>query len=318
VPLPHLSQFYERTMNPSSSVRSYALVTLAVASWALNFHLAVPVLKFVPPLAGATLRYAVGGAALLGLLLVGGGFSWARVRAHWVGILVVAGAGVFLFNYAFFEGLQFTSPVNATLIIGLNPVTTMLLATQMLGTRLTPRQWLGAALSLAGVLIVISKGSWDTLSSLSFSRGDLWFLLANLAFALNHVSVRRFLSGMPALETTAVTSLLGLLLLAVPAAPALMAAPYATFPFVGFWLPLLVMGILGTCLSYISWNRGLVQIGPDKAALFMNLVPVFSVLIALTYGGTVTGPQLAGGAVVLVGILVAQLGAKRKVVPQPV
>jgi len=144
-------------MNPASSVRSYALVTLAVASWALNFHLAVPVLRFVPPLAGAALRYAVGGAVLLALILASGGFSWARIRAHWLGILVVASAGVFLFNYAFFEGLQYTSPVNATLIIGLNPVTTMLLATQMLGTRLTLRQWLGAALSLAGVLVVISK-----------------------------------------------------------------------------------------------------------------------------------------------------------------
>ncbi len=305
-------------MDQPSTGRSYALVTLAVAAWALNFHLAVPVLRFVPPLAGAALRYAVGGAVLLGLVVASGGWSWARIRAHWGGILVVAGSGVFLFNYAFFEGLQYTSPVNATLIIGLNPVTTMLLATRMLSTRLTPRQWLGAALSLAGVLIVISKGSWVTLSSLSFSRGDLWFLLANLAFAFNHVSVRRFLPTLPALETTTVTALLGFLMLAVPAAPALLAAPFVSFPLLGFWLPLLVMGAFGTAISYIFWNRGLVYIGPDKAALFMNLVPVFSVLIALTYGGTVTAPQLAGGAVVLTGILVAQLGGRRKPVPQPV
>ncbi len=291
--------------------RSYFLITLAVAAWALNFHLAVPVLRYVSPIAGAALRYAVGGTVLLGLALATGTLSGPRIRAHALGIGLVAGSGVFLFNYAFFEGIQYTSPVNATLIMGLNPVTTMLLSALLLRTQLTPRQWLGAALSLLGVVVVISQGRWDALTELKFSRGDLWFLLANLAFAFNHVAVRRFLAALPPLETTTITALVGLAALAVPAAPALLHAPYRTFPFVGFWLPLLVMGALGTAISYIFWNRGLLQIGPDKAGLFMNLVPVFSVLIALTYGGSVTGPQLAGGAVVLAGILLAQLGKRQ-------
>lgn len=290
--------------------RSYALLTLAVAAWALNFHLAVPVLRHVPPLAGAALRYAGGCAVLLPLLLAGRGVPGAELRRHWAGLLAVAGAGVFGFNYAFFEGLQYTSPVNATLIMGLNPVTTMLLAALLLGSRLTRRQWLGAALSLAGVVVVITQGRWVLLRGLHVSRGDAWFLAANLAFAFNHVAVRRYLAALPPLHTTAVTAGLGLLLLAVPAAPALLHAPYATFPVRGFWVPLGVMGAVGTAISYVFWNRGLVEIGPDRAALFMNLVPVFSVLIALTYGGTVTGAQLAGGAVVLAGILLAQLGRR--------
>ncbi|MEM6262447.1 MAG: DMT family transporter [Bacteroidota bacterium] len=284
---------------------SYLLVCLAVSFWAGNFFWTVPVLQHVAPLEAANLRYGIAGGLLLLLVLFSQRIPWDRIKANWKGILGVALSGIILFNYTYFRGMQDTSPMNASLIVGLNPVTTLILSIWMLQVRPTVRQIIGSIISLVGVSVVIVQGKWENLIHFNLNPGDFWILGANVCFAMNHVLVKKYLSSLSPLIITLTTSLIGWVFFVLVSGSSLVAKEPSTFP-ESFWIPMLCIGALGTTFAYIFWNRGIVQIGPDKSALFLNLIPVLAACYSIVLGKPLTMAQIIGGLLVIIGILVAQ------------
>ena len=292
-------------MSMKPGLLNYILLFLAAAFWAANFHLAVPALQHAPPLVIATVRYTIALLLLAGLLLYARSFPWRQMMKDWAGIVGVAIFGVFLFNFTYFKGMQTTLPVNASLIMALNPVTTILLSGIILKAQLVRNQLLGAAISLTGVVIVITRADWDRLINLSFTEGDLWILGTNFCFAMNHVLVKKYLTNLSPVVATMATSLVGLFFFLLVATPEIVATDFPALP-AAFWVPVGIIGALGTTGAYIFWNRGIVAIGPEKSALFINIVPVLVAVYALLLGSSLTLPQVIGGLGVLTGIFVAQ------------
>lgn len=286
----------------------YALVLAAVFFWGGNFVLAGPVLVDVPPLWAAALRFVFGAIIMFVIARRHGAAISAAVRSHaWVYVMLGA-VGVAAFNILFFYALAATSPINASLIMATNPLLTTVLAAVILSEQPSLRHLAGIPLALIGVAVVVSNGSWLRLSSLHIARGDTLMLAANLSWAAYNVLGRRYMPrGSSIVNTTLVMSAGAVLLLVIAASSSAVPA----MPGTKALLALSVMTVAGTVLAYLFWNMGVAHLGASRAALFMNFVPVFAMLIAGLTGILPTVAQLAGGMLVIFGVSLSMVPQRK-------
>lgn len=106
-------------------------------------------------------------------------------------------------------GLQTTSSVNGSLIMTLNPTFAVILAALVIGDKISWRQSLGLALSIMGVTVVTTGGSWHALTSMHFSIGDAYILFGNLCWAAYAVIGQRMVKGLSPIQVTTVTTVIG-------------------------------------------------------------------------------------------------------------
>jgi len=287
----------------------YFLVTLSALFWGSNFTLAGPVMADLPPLWAAALRFALGSAIMLTVARWRGEALAAPARRH-AGVYALLGAvGIGTFNLMFFFALQRTSPANAALIMATNPLLTTVLAALLLGDRASPRQLAALPVALAGVAVVVSDGQLHRLAGLHLAGGDWLMVVADVAFALYNVLVRRYMPAGSPLVNTALVMVSGTLLLVLVAAGSA-EAPVMPGPAAG--AALLGMAVGGTVLAYLFWNTGIARLGAGRTALFANLVPVFAMLVQAAVGTVPTGPQLLGGLLVIGAVSVATLPRRRR------
>lgn len=289
----------------------YPLVTLSALFWGANFILAGFVLTDMSPLWAAAMRFLLA-AALLSVIAVWYGENLAALaRKHGGAYSLLGLVGVAGFNLLFFQAMQKTSADNGALIMATNPLFTTLLAFAFLGERPGLRHMVALPVALAGVAVVIGQGDPHRLLALHVASGDLLMLGANLAWALYNVLGRRYMPKTSPLGGTALIMLAGAVALL---ALALTGSSPATLPGAKAGLALALMAIAGTVMAYLFWGQGILHLGAGKTSLFLNLVPVFTMLMAATLGTPPTVAQLSGGALVLGSVLLAALPSRRPAV----
>jgi len=282
----------------------YSLVTLSTLFWGANFVLAGPVLADLPPLWAAASRFVLGALVMFAISRVRSEELLAPARAHaWV-YLLLGSIGICAFNVLFFYAMRSTSAVNAALIMATNPLLTTLLAALFLGERPNARHLAGLPLALFGVTVVISSGQLHRLIGLHIDRGDLLMLGANLAWAFYNVFGRRYMPRRSSLTNTTLVMSAGAVLLVIVAISS-HATPHV--PGLKAMTALALMTIGGTVMAYLFWNTAIAQLGAARTALFLNLVPVFAMLIGIAIGAVPTLPQLIGGVLVISGISLSML-----------
>jgi drug/metabolite transporter (DMT)-like permease len=289
----------------SARTRALAYLQLfgTILAWAATFHFGKYAVGLMPPLAASLWRFVLAAAVLLPVMLLREPLAWTALRRNLWPLLVMGVIGVGGFNLGMFYGLQQTSAVNAALIGALNPAMIVVLATLLHRESVGWWRLGGLLLAVAGVLVVVSHASWRALRALQFSHGDLLLLLGGACWAIYSVVPRLYVRGLGALQMAGASILIGVLamllfaLLAVPAA--LVRPPLAAWPALAF------MGVCGAALAYIWWNQGIVRIGPQRAAAFLNLIPVATAAMGLMLGQTVSVAQMAGAALVIAGVLLA-------------
>lgn len=283
-------------------VPTIGMVIVAVMLWGANFNLAVPVVADMHPLAAAAARFTIAALAMVALATLRG--ERVRLWRHGRAYAVLGGIGIAGFNLPFFFAMQSTSAVNGALIMATNPLVTALLAGVLLGERPNRRQLLALPLALTGVTVVVLGGQ---AGGLRLAWGDGLIVVANLAWALYTVIGKRLMPPGPAIANTAGIMVTGAAALTVASFAA--GAPVA-MPAAHAGAALLVMALGGSALAYLCWNTGVARLGAARTALFLNLVPITTMVIAALGGTMPTGPQLAGGALVLAAITAAMLPAR--------
>ena len=167
----------------------YLLLVLTTLFWAGNFVLARAIHLDLQPFTLAFLRWT------LALLIIAPwwlGRAWRlrQVLRENLPLLTVQGIlGVGCFNTLVYFGVQHTQASNAMLMQSAVPVVILLLGALFLREPASPRQWLGVALSLGGVLVLVSRGSLEVMAAFDFNRGDLWIFLAMLSWSLYTLSL---------------------------------------------------------------------------------------------------------------------------------
>jgi drug/metabolite transporter (DMT)-like permease len=288
-------------------VTTYLQLLLTVIFWAATFHFGKYAVGLMPPLGVSIWRFLLAGAVLLPVMLWREPIAWTALRRNAWPLLIMGVVGNFGFNAGMFYGLQHTSAVNASLITALNPALIVVLAAGLHREPIGGRRLVGLLLGLAGVLVVVTRGSWLVLRNLEFSRGDLLLLGGSCCWAIYSVIPRLYIRGLGALQIAGATILIGVLAMigfGVVVTPAALMVPPA-----GAWVALVFMGVCGAALAYIWWNQSVVRVGPQRTAIFLNLTPVFTALMGVALGQSITLAQVMGALLVIAGVLTASLAA---------
>ncbi len=252
-------------------ISTYIMATMAAIFWGANFNLAIPVVAEMGPyIAGAT-RYIL--AAIIMILI-----TLMRKESiplqYTKSYLILGIVGVFGFNLFFFLGMETSSAINGALIMALNPLLTAVISYLILKDIPTNRQMIAFPIGVAGVAIVVLGAGGD----LHISIGDLYIAIASLSWALYNVLVRKLIpQNVSGIANTAGIMTAGAIALSLVA---VMKGNSFVYPTVTTGLALITMTIGGSVLAYLFWNASIAKLGTSKAAIFMNLVPVTSMVIA--------------------------------------
>ncbi|MGF1500549.1 MAG: DMT family transporter [Paracoccaceae bacterium] len=237
-----------------------------------------------------------------------------EVRAHWqvarpqlLRIVLMALGGFTLFNALFYMASLKTTGVNVGILQGSIPVFVMIFAYLAYGSRVGPIQALGVSVTLAGVVLVATQGAPAQVFEIGLNPGDALMLLACGLYAGYTTALQR----RPPIPGRALFTLMAVVAMAtsLPFAigEAIVLAP--GWPTLEGWLIVLYVAIFPSCLAQLFFLRGVDLIGPSRAGVYVNLVPVFAALLSVLLLGQVFALHhgLALG-LVLGGIWLTQRG----------
>ena len=282
-----------------------ALGTTTGLAWGGQFVIGKSAVDRVDAFHLTTVRYALAGLILLGILAAVEGPRALRLdgrgrRLWWLGTLGFAG-----FNLLAFTGLQHATPQSAALITALAPLITALVLWRR--SRIVPSGTTLVALvvALVGVALVITRGDLASALSGSVGWGDGLVLLGVLSFIFYTLGAAEFRDFSP-LRYTTLTAALGWLSIAGATA---VASLTGLEPGVGLaayrdiWWQILYIAIIGAVIAVVSWNGSVAALGAQNATLFGNLVPITTFVIQIARGYQPNGLELAG-AILTIGALV--------------
>ena len=260
-------------------VSPYLLLVLTTLFWSGNFILARAVRADVPPVGLAFWRWGVALALLSPFALPHLRAQRALLLKSWKIVTTLGILAVSCFNTFVYIGVHTTSATNAVLLNSAAPVLIVLLSWALLGATVTRRQTAGIAVSLAGVLAIVSHGDPLTLSTLRHEAGELWVLLAVVSWALYTVLLKR----RPA-ELHPFSFLGGIMIVGILGLAPLYAWEVSQGIRMKFDLltasTVAYVAVFPSVLAYIFWNQAVSEVGANKAGLFLHLMPVFGVFLS--------------------------------------
>ena len=285
--------------------RPYLLLTLTMLMWGGNAVAGRLAVGEVSPMALTFLRWVVP-VAILGLALRRPLLAHRHVLVgRWPSAVLMGTLGFTVFNALFYLAAHHTTAVNITILQGSMPVFVLVGALLFYGTRIRGWQIAGMAVTLLGALLVATRADLATLTSFSFNIGDLWMLGACCLYAGFTVALRKK-PAIPGLVFFA--ALAGVALLtSFPLMAYEISSGTVIWPTLRGWLIILYVGLFPSFVSQILFMRGVELMGPGRAGLFVNLVPIFGALLAVLILGEPFAPYHAVGlALVLGGIWLAE------------
>jgi drug/metabolite transporter (DMT)-like permease len=289
-------------LSPSTA----ALLVLPPLFWAGNAVVGRALVGHFPPLALSFWRWTLAFALLLPFAARAIHANRATLRAHWRVIAAVSFLGVASYNSLQYLALQTSSAVNATLISASGPVAGLLVGAAFFGVTVNRRQWTGAALSIAGVLWVVVRGSPSNLLQLHLASGDLIMLVATVLWSFYTWLLRRHRPPLPMTAFLTVQVGIGALMILPVYLLEYAITQRVAEPTPANLAALAYVVLLPSIVAYYCWDRGVDRAGAVLPMYFVNLTPVFAALLSTVFLAEPIGLyHLAGGALILSGIHLA-------------
>jgi drug/metabolite transporter (DMT)-like permease len=299
-------------------VSPYLLLALTAFFWSLNWVTGRGIAGHVSPLMLAYLRWVVALAVMIPWAWRGVHANLDLIRRHWRSIVWLGFWGMGLQNAFTYIGLQYTTATNGVILNSSVPVMIVVLAWILYRETITRLQALGVAISLAGIVAIITRGDPSALARLSLNKGDLIVLTGMAFWAAYTVFLRAKPPGLPPLVLLTCLGCVGFLLLTPLAAAEMLFFGGHVELTPSTLAAILYVGTFPSFVAYIFWNRGVAEVGPQVAGIFMHLMPAFGVVLAwLFLGERLYLFHWAGIALILAGIALATRGEKRGL-PEPI
>lgn len=287
------------------------LLSLTALFWAGNAVASRLAVGEVSPLLLVFLRWAIVCSLLLPFLAGRIRAAWPQIRPRLKVVVFTAAFGFTGFNALFYIAAHSTSALNIGIIQGAIPIFVLVAAFVFHRSPVTLLQAGGVTLTVLGVVLVASQGSLSRLAALTFNFGDLIMVLACLLYALYAVALK----NRPAIDGLVFFAFMAAIaaLAALPLALIEMARGDLILPSPEGWMITAYIALFPSCIAQIFFMRGVDLIGPGRAGVFVNLVPIFASLLAVLI---LTEPfrWYHAGALLLVlgGIVIAQRKPKTK------
>ncbi len=290
-----------------------ALAVLATVIWSGNFIISRGVNQQIGPVSLAFYRWVTATVIIAP-------FAWKKFKAEKSIVIPqlkhlawVALSGIALFNTFVYVAGHYTTAINLALIgTTSSPIFATIMAVIFLKEKINVFRVAGIAICICGIIVLISKGSWQILAGFHFATGDLWVMAGALAFAVYNILVRSRPQSLSALNFLFVIFAMGTCMLFPFYLIELFAGKTTQWSWPLF-SAILYLGAGTSVAAFLCWNIALHKLGAGRTVLFGNLIPIFSTFEAVVFlGEEFTTIHLISGALVIIGLVLANTSLKRK------
>lgn len=292
-----------------SNQKIYILMVFATLFWSGAFIAGKYTVPYIPVFTLTFLRFFVATIILYFVVKYNKGkknLDFKLKREHCPIFLFTGLVGMMGYHVLFFTSLKYTTAINSSIIAATNPIITIILAYFFLKQKMKGLQAVGVIVSFVGVVLTITGADWEIFKTFAFNKGDLWMLAAAVAWASYGVYSKSKASHIPPLALTYYSFLVCTVAL-IPFA--LWEQPWTFLgqvPAAGY-VAVLYMSIFPSVIGYLVQQMAIQQIGPGKSAIFVNLVPFFSMMLAVFILGEQLEPvKVLTAMLIILGVYICQ------------
>ncbi|OGB61392.1 MAG: hypothetical protein A2Y94_07985 [Caldithrix sp. RBG_13_44_9] len=251
---------------------------LTAIFWGGTFIAGRIVTREMEPFTAAFLRFAIASIFLLGITWkIEGkfpGISWQS----FILLTLLGLSGIAAYNFFFFSGLKTIPAGRAAVIIANNPILISILSVLIFKEKITLIRVAGILCSVSGAVIAISRGNLQDLSG-QLGIGELYIFMCVLSWVTYSLLGKTVMGKVSPLISVTYSSLIGTILLIIPSVREGLAEKI--FLFSGeSWLGVIYLGFFGTVLGFLWYYQGIKSIGPMKASIFINFVPISALFLS--------------------------------------
>ncbi|MDH8677125.1 DMT family transporter [Fusibacter bizertensis] len=287
-----------------TNLKIYLLMIMATFFWAGAFIAAKLGVYELSPTILTFLRMGIAAVIIFPIMVIKLGTNWKLKKNEIKIVLATSIVGMIGYHMFFFTALKYTTASNASMINATNPLITAVLASLFASERITPKKIAMLLLAFCGVVYIIIAGNINSLATLVLNKGDFIMLCGTFLWAVYGIIVKKAVPIMGPLKLTTYTFLFC----------ALIMAPFAIFAFattnafsVGInpYIAVIYMAIFPTVIGYSIQQYAIAQIGPSKASLFINLVPIISTILAVIFlNEHIRSYHLIGATMIITAVIV--------------
>jgi drug/metabolite transporter (DMT)-like permease len=286
-----------------NNFKAYVMLTVCALFWSGNFIVGkFATLYEVPPLTLNFFRWLI-----VWFILVPFAFrdiikNIKIIKKNFYSILLMSITSISIFNSVVYYSLNFTGVLNGALMISTIPVLIIFISLIFKIEKINGTQILGLMLSITGVITIITKLEFGKLVSLDLNKGDLGLLIAMLSWAIYSTMLKTHKTGLKYLTFMSVIVSIGLIFLFPQFLFELNNQQIIKFNIIVFLITGYVVLFAGLG-SYILWNKAVIIVGPNKAGIFLHLMPVFSSFMAIfLLNERLMNFHVIGAIIIIIGI----------------
>jgi drug/metabolite transporter (DMT)-like permease len=276
----------------------------AVIVWGASFIATKIAVGEISPIAVVWLRFAMGIPLLLIAVIMRKQFAFPKA-GEWLYFALLGFLGISFHQWLQSNGLKTAQATTTAWIVSTSPAFIAILGWIVLKEKLNPLQSFGIVLAMAGVLVVVTKGDFNSLGLGSFGKegnGDFLILISAINWAVFSILSRRGLKSHPSTLLTFWVMTIGWLITSIAFLAGKNYTEIALLDSRG-WIAMIFLGIFTTGFAYIAWFDALSQLPVAQTGVFLFVEPLTSMVVAaIILGEAVTWPSVLGGAVILAGI----------------
>ncbi|MCL4270576.1 MAG: DMT family transporter [Anaerolineales bacterium] len=287
---------------PKTKIIPYLEALFAVVVWGASFIATKIAVGQISPISVVWIRFAIGIPILFAAVLMRKQFAFPK-GTEWLYFTLLGFLGIAFHQWLQSNGLQTSEATTTAWIVATTPAFLSILGWLVLKEKLTLIQTSGIILAMVGVIVVVSKGDFTSLSIGKFGApGDVLILISSVNWAVFSILSRRGLKDHSSTRMTFWVMTIGWL---ITSAAFIGQGRYTELPQLDArgWWSLIYLGIFTTGLAYIAWFDVLSQLPAAQSGAFLFLEPPSSMIVAaVVLNEQVTIASIIGGAVILLGV----------------
>ncbi|MGA7143517.1 MAG: DMT family transporter [Desulfobacterales bacterium] len=257
----------------------YVKLILTAVFWGGTFIAGRVVARDVGPFSAAFFRFFIASIFLVCFTRKIEGRLPVLRKRQFILVFLLGMTGVFLYNVFFFKGLKIIHAGRAAVIIAGNPIFITLLSAYFFKEKLNLIKIAGILLSVSGAVIVISKGSFHEIVTGGVGWGEIFIFGCVFSWVAYSLIGKAVMDGLSPLAAVSYSSIIGTFLLFFPALYEGGIQNFRLYHPVD-WVGMFYLGFFGTVIGFVWYYEGIKKIGPMKASLFINFVPISAVVMA--------------------------------------
>jgi len=266
-------------MGNRKTILIYVKLMLTAIFWGGTFIAGRVVAKDVGPFSASFFRFAIASSFLILIIWRIDGRLLLPKKRQMVPVILLGLTGVFTYNVFFFKGLKLINAGRASIIIANNPIFIAILSAYFFKEKLNLIKVIGIIISVTGAIIVISKGNLNEIVQGNIGRGEIYIFCCVLSWVVYSLIGKVVMADLSPISSVFYSCVIGTFFLFFPACFEGIFNNFHHYPIMA-WLGIFYLGIFGTVVGFVWYYEGIKQIGPTKASLFINFVPVSAVILA--------------------------------------